>query len=446
MYWFYPFLWVLLLGFLGQVILTGMFLIHCFFPERNGKHSVQMVFWILVLGGSLMLLVCAGYHQAPLFVAVQLLLVMGVLLYLWKFSKKWRLVEGNLSEVSSACWIRKYRCWKTVCFVLAAPLALLLVIELTLVHHLLWTPTDPRPTNLGNRPSNVAALPEKTTYDTVQFAVVGDVYSRFTTLARILRKMDTHSLDFLVLLGDITCLPLPECHRLLRAELADLDLPFPTFYVPGNHDIDRDNFTLTQWKKEYGPNQFRFKYGDNLFVFIHAPTQRKPWPTKAHKFLDNVLSRESGNTRRTFVFNHVPMSLGTGWSSRSIQEEKKLLNILRKHRVDYYIAGDYHGYALVSDRDTEFFASGGGGGDLSSKSLGFNHAIIFTVNRNRVQSCIVVVPGRTPIKDFLKLFVELYMLPIISGRVVWVVLGNVSILFLLLFAWKRTNTVIIYQD
>ena len=61
MYWF----WVFLLGFLGQIILTGMFLIHCFFPERDGKHSVQMVFWILVPGGSLILLVCAGYYPDP---------------------------------------------------------------------------------------------------------------------------------------------------------------------------------------------------------------------------------------------------------------------------------------------------------------------------------------------------------------------------------------------
>lgn len=65
MYWFCPILWVFLLGFLGQVIFTGMFLIHCFFLERDGKHYVQMVFWILVLGGSLMLLVCVGYHPGP---------------------------------------------------------------------------------------------------------------------------------------------------------------------------------------------------------------------------------------------------------------------------------------------------------------------------------------------------------------------------------------------
>jgi hypothetical protein len=41
--------------------------------------------------------------------------------------------------------------------------------------------------NIFNRHSNVAALPEKAADDTVQFVVVGDVYSRFTTLARILR-------------------------------------------------------------------------------------------------------------------------------------------------------------------------------------------------------------------------------------------------------------------
>jgi lipid-A-disaccharide synthase-like uncharacterized protein len=71
-------LW-LLIGFGGQALFMGRFLIQWFVSERLRKSVIPVSFWYFSIAGALVLLVYAVHRRDPVFIAGQLL---GVLIYL----------------------------------------------------------------------------------------------------------------------------------------------------------------------------------------------------------------------------------------------------------------------------------------------------------------------------------------------------------------------------
>ena len=71
-------LW-LLVGFGGQVLFMGRFVIQWLVSERSGRSVIPVSFWYFSILGALVLLVYAAHRRDPVFVAGQLL---GVLIYL----------------------------------------------------------------------------------------------------------------------------------------------------------------------------------------------------------------------------------------------------------------------------------------------------------------------------------------------------------------------------
>jgi lipid-A-disaccharide synthase-like uncharacterized protein len=71
-------LW-LLIGFGGQVLFMGRFVIQLLVSERHGRSVIPISFWYLSIAGALVLLVYAMHRRDPVFVAGQGL---GVAIYL----------------------------------------------------------------------------------------------------------------------------------------------------------------------------------------------------------------------------------------------------------------------------------------------------------------------------------------------------------------------------
>jgi lipid-A-disaccharide synthase-like uncharacterized protein len=65
------FSWWIALGFAGQLLFTGRFLVQWIASERKKKSVVPIHFWILSLGGSLILLAYAIHRRDPVFVLGQ---------------------------------------------------------------------------------------------------------------------------------------------------------------------------------------------------------------------------------------------------------------------------------------------------------------------------------------------------------------------------------------
>jgi lipid-A-disaccharide synthase-like uncharacterized protein len=63
--------WWVLLGFVAQAFFTARFAVQWIASERAGKSVVPLSFWVLSIGGGLLLLVYALYRRDPVFIAGQ---------------------------------------------------------------------------------------------------------------------------------------------------------------------------------------------------------------------------------------------------------------------------------------------------------------------------------------------------------------------------------------
>jgi lipid-A-disaccharide synthase-like uncharacterized protein len=70
--------WVLL-GFIAQGFFTARFVVQWIASERAGKSVVPLAFWLLSIGGGVLLLAYALYRRDPVFIAGQ---AFGVFVYL----------------------------------------------------------------------------------------------------------------------------------------------------------------------------------------------------------------------------------------------------------------------------------------------------------------------------------------------------------------------------
>ncbi|MBV6487810.1 MAG: lipid-A-disaccharide synthase N-terminal domain-containing protein [Pseudorhodoplanes sp.] len=71
--------WWVLLGVVAQLLFTARFVVQWIASERVGRSVVPLAFWLLSIGGGLLLLVYALYRKDPVFVLGQ---SFGVFVYL----------------------------------------------------------------------------------------------------------------------------------------------------------------------------------------------------------------------------------------------------------------------------------------------------------------------------------------------------------------------------
>lgn len=72
-------LWWMVLGFAGQALFMGRFVLQWLVSEVQGRSVVPLAFWYLSIAGALVLLAYAWHRDDPVFLAGQGL---GVLIYL----------------------------------------------------------------------------------------------------------------------------------------------------------------------------------------------------------------------------------------------------------------------------------------------------------------------------------------------------------------------------
>jgi lipid-A-disaccharide synthase-like uncharacterized protein len=71
--------WWVLLGFIAQAFFTARFVVQWIASERAGRSVVPLAFWLLSIGGGVLLLAYALYRRDPVFIAGQ---SFGVSVYL----------------------------------------------------------------------------------------------------------------------------------------------------------------------------------------------------------------------------------------------------------------------------------------------------------------------------------------------------------------------------
>lgn len=260
----------------------------------------------------------------------------------------------------------------------------------------------PLPRLFGNFPANRAALQDAREEGEFAFAVVGDTKS-VGTFERITAELRKLPLDFAVLLGDCSYGGDEEHHRYFRAECAaEYALPFPVFYVVGNHDVSQDDFPISRFEDVYGPSIFSFEHRQCLFLvlrILNAPFTNE----ESLNFLAKLRNADLGKYLHTFVFLHIPPPVSPTFEVRAFREAEQLVKLLDELGIDYVFAGDFHGYAQAKVHNTTYIVTGGGGAHLAERpSKQFHHALVLRVTPDSVDQRIIFVPPANDLEDRLE--------------------------------------------
>jgi len=233
------------------------------------------------------------------------------------------------------------------------------------------------------------------------FAVAGDIKS-YGTFERFAERLRGEPLAFMTILGDATGTGTPGYHAYLRREIAgEWRLPFPVFYVVGNHDISSTDYTLAQWEADYGPSLFAFEFRDCLFIGLR--TMDPPYPTAASlAFLEATLKTKREHSRRTFVFLHSPPRIEGCHGNDGFVDDADFRDLCRTYKVDYVFGGDYHGYQRITEGPTVYQTIGTGGAHLRDPYLTAHLVLLVTVGPDRVQEQLVSSPPVVDIADVIE--------------------------------------------
>ena len=261
-----------------------------------------------------------------------------------------------------------------------------------------------------------------------RLVVAGDSrgYGTFEVLMAELKKLKP---DFLILLGDIARHGTEADHKFLQLEMnTEMQTDFPIFYVIGNHDIVPD-YPPEVWEETYGPAQCFFMRNGNLFILAFIP-ESEPQAEIGVRFVEKTLNEQAPHAKRIFVINHIPPHISPDSPFDGFPHQDELLDLLARHKVDYFIAGDYHSYACVRLDDTNIIVSGGAGADLRGGSFGFHHAVVFDVSDKMVQERLCVVPGILALGDRMESEAIVACIPFIARHPFVVAGANIAILAL----------------
>lgn len=259
------------------------------------------------------------------------------------------------------------------------------------------------PAMFGNFERVRALLETDDQREEFSFAVAGDTKGT-GTFERLVGLLKDEPISFMVLLGDCVRNGSPRFHQYLRAELEkELRLPCPTFYVVGNHDVSKEEFPISRFEEVYGPTNFSFDYHGCLFIVLRILDKPRYSTKESLIFLESVLSDRRRDYRKVFIFMHIPPPISTDFGVRSIENPDKLLALFDKFKVDYVIAGDYHGYSRVKYRDTVYLVTGGGGARLrKNKYSAFHHAVVIKVGQQEVSERILFTKRNEELEDMME--------------------------------------------
>jgi Icc-related predicted phosphoesterase len=268
---------------------------------------------------------------------------------------------------------------------------------------------------LGNGTENTDFLKNTTDPNDFTFIVAGDIKGGTSTFETLLSIIEPEKPDFAVILGDFVSGPEPSRHKIFACEMSEDNLAFPMLLVIGSHDVSPEGpFRLENFESTYGPSQFHFTIGKNLFIFLN---NNSPFDKTEEylDFLEQILSEQAKQSRKIFVFMHVPPSgLNPSIICRKLHGSERLLGLMKEYRVQYVFFGDHHGYVKTIKDGTSYIVTGGGGARLRGKHGRFHHLVRIAVQNGLTTETVVVTKKHLETIELLERNIVVYLWPLIS--------------------------------
>ncbi|MCW1929933.1 MAG: metallophosphoesterase [Candidatus Kerfeldbacteria bacterium] len=240
-------------------------------------------------------------------------------------------------------------------------------------------------------------------HDAWSFAVIGDTEDFHDVTRRMIDDMKKQSIDFVVVVGDVSSTTDPEKMREVRDAFTELSIP--TYYVIGNNDLFFDEQTNERSSQTFTEviqqplNQYIAH--NNARMFLLDNSYRK------YGFRDETLAWFSEHLKNdsalpyTFLFFHRPLHLpleeifGDDETAYSRIQNQKFLDILSQQSISYIFNGHIHLYVPYTLQGIPVVVTGGGGAYpqamLGGPSAAYFHYLIVHVPHNGIDAPSVSV-------------------------------------------------------
>jgi predicted phosphodiesterase len=246
------------------------------------------------------------------------------------------------------------------------------------------------PGEFGNRADNIACVQERTDANDFSFVVAGDIRGGMPTFKSMLDAAEKEKPAFVVILGDLIVRVNDISFKNFAYQLRGYCQKMPMFVVVGNHDFDPDRGVgIESFEKFYGPCQFSFRIGENLFIFLN---DNYPYCESGEyvDFLESAILKEQGKIKKTFVFTHVPvMTIDGSLTNNGMTASGRFMELAKKYNIDYVFSGHVHGYIRQQKDNTVYIVSGGGGSRLHDVQGKFHHLVRISVKDGQVTELVI---------------------------------------------------------
>jgi len=288
------------------------------------------------------------------------------------------------------------------------------------------------PPLLGNHDNVISKIQTDTNPDDFTFIALGDIKGGMATFEALMDIAKEDHPDFGVILGDFVSQPELSSHKLFALEIDEEHIPFPLLLVPGNHDLCPDGpFTLDDFKNTWGPDQFNFALGPNLFIFLN---NAEPYDADLHylQYFEQILSQKASGYRDIFVFMHEPpVGLNDWILSRNLHGSQKFMQLAQKYNIRYVFTGDHHGYVKTEKDGTTYIVTGGGGARLRGSHGHFFHLTRMAVHDGKITETVISVGKHLETFELMERNIATYLFPLLTQN--YFVLGGTILLVFLIF-------------
>jgi hypothetical protein len=239
------------------------------------------------------------------------------------------------------------------------------------------------------------------------FIFGGDVKEQLEVFLRLMKQVRAKADPlFMLAVGDYTRNSLPAEIDLFLRKTADL--PFPTYYVKGNHE-SRCQGDM-HYRRFFGPENFGFKVNQMLFVImdnsasLHDKGGYRVTP-EAFKSAEKALAMNPGTSWRFLVLHVPPHPLHGPYlragvdSNLNARDAQRIKSLAVENQVAYVLSGHAHLYARKAEDGVVYLTSGGGGALLHNYSPvpGFSistekHLMLFHVSQDGIEEERVTLP------------------------------------------------------
>lgn len=220
-----------------------------------------------------------------------------------------------------------------------------------------------------------------------RFAVIGDTRNPERggrIFGEAAKRMAGEHVTFAVHVGNAVTGGSASQMAMFRNQLKSF--PFPTYVVPGNHDLTAGG--RGPWSRLFGEMPVSFRIDQDQFILMENAFGRL---SDAHyAWLERTLAKaREEKARHIFVFMHRPPvdpRPGVNRAMTDIRQVRSLLGLFEQHGVHTVFAGHIPMYAKERRRSVDYVTTAGGGEKLAVPvgKGGFHHYMRVVVAGDRV--------------------------------------------------------------